>query len=1443
MFFNHLSHVFLSVLLLSTILVFMPKTAHAQSKKVEEKYTITLKPRKFTPEPGIARLFQDSLSLQLQRGKQRHVLVQLERHLDKTERAMLEELGIKLLSYVGSYTWYATLTDQKALGFTVPKTVSRTPILGNIRWIGKIKPLDRVTPEIMKPESAKWIKIEDNRERYSVYFFKDVPMDRARQVITKLGGEIEGKQILMQALYVVLPSGILKSLMNQDIVQFIDFYPVSTVDHNDGSRAWCHTNQVHTAPAPLTNLDGNDVVLGLWESGGHPRNQHVDLTVGRCHLEDVGVAHWHATHVCGTIIGTGTANATRMGHAPGVNDIHCYKVDNVGPADEVAVGFHDFNLTAINNSWGYRTGWEEQTATDTWFFEASTAAGDPFNAGPQARFGDYRDPCQAYDQLVCDSGLVIVFSAGNDRDDPDDGSETVDEPGDWDQIAGAGTWDGYHTVHHPGTAKNGITVGAINDNTNAMSDLSSWGPTDDGRIKPDIVAPGVSIASCYHDDSDADGTYNDYAWANGTSMAAPAVTGIAALLIQSYREDYLGATGLTETPYPSTIKAILCQSAQDMGDDGPDYQFGYGGVRADAARQIILDERFREGVIASMNDKDVYEFTVAAGDPEIRVTLAWDDREAGAANPNPTIINDLDIVIEDPAGNYYTPWHLHITAHNQAVNPATRNSHAVASTDLIPEADRDRWNNVEQAYIDPALTGGPLQAGTWKVIVEPHALPEPTQKYSLAANYVIEGIVEVVQVLDNSGSMSGSATSLPGSDSKIEALRDAANLVVDIMDANAGHKLGLVKFSTNATTIMDLQSFTTNARDTAHSKINALTATYATSIGDGLMNALTEFSTNGDVDNRQVIILMTDGKGNSALGVSDLWLDPAWANSQAIIYTLGLGHDGGICSDTLAWLADSTDGDYRQTTDPMELTKFFIEALASAVGWGPATDPTEELAPGGKKSFPVVVTEYDRSVTFTVYWSQIDNAIDLKIYDTGGNLVSVSSPEVYYAEGNRYMIYTVERSGTNWIGEWNMEVESKANQTVMYSTTSLVESSLKLETGFDKLYSQTGDRIRTWARVASPTLPLPPPKPEITAYCNRPLEGVGNVLHSFKYDPNKLKSDAADYDPVVHKLEILRKQTGKEILPRVTNTLVLYDDGAHEDGAAGDGLYANTFTDTKVQGSYTFRFVASNITSGSGVQTTREWTKSFYNEVNIDPDHSTINVGLLKKTAIGHLYKVTIAPKDKFGNYIGAGHPVAVTITHPGKSRRVQLDDNIDGTYAKEILITQSELKADVKLKIDVDGKVFTTAAIKSHRKWSISAHGGLTTPLEPLSNTYDMSYNLLLDVDYHLSEKLALIGLFGYNNFKSALAGVEDTYMLNLSLNLRSYTPLIQTSTSLYVGGGPGIYIDEDGNTEFGVNAGLGLNYQLNPSIAFEIGSDYHNIISPDIQFIQSHAGVVVRF
>jgi hypothetical protein len=131
-------------------------------------------------------------------------------------------------------------------------------------------------------------------------------------------------------------------------------------------------------------------------------------------------------------------------------------------------------------------------------------------------------------------------------------------------------------------------------------------------------------------------------------------------------------------------------------------------------------------------------------------------------------------------------------------------------------------------------------------------------------------------------------------------------------------------------------------------------------------------------------------------------------------------------------------------------------------------------------------------------------------------------------------------------------------------------------------------------------------------------------------------------------------------------------------------------------------------------------------------------------------------------------------------------------------------------------------------------------------ADDFQSGYNALLDVNYRLLPNLALMGFFGYNGFKSRTTSIDDTYWMNLSFNLRYYwsIPLtIGPRFSVYIGGGPGIYIPEIGDTEFGLNAGFGINYELSAPITLELGTDYHWIFDPDIQFMHGHAGFVFRF
>ena len=141
----------------------------------------------------------------------------------------------------------------------------------------------------------------------------------------------------------------------------------------------------------------------------------------------------------------------------------------------------------------------------------------------------------------------MVWAAANDRNDDHSGGHYYWNGSSWTYSTATrdpdGGTDGYDCLPQNGCAKNVLTVGAVNDITGGwtqasdvvMSSFSSWGPTDDGRIKPDIVANGVNVYSC---DDDAN---NDYTYKDGTSMAAPSTTGTLALL-QEYYQSLRGGT-------------------------------------------------------------------------------------------------------------------------------------------------------------------------------------------------------------------------------------------------------------------------------------------------------------------------------------------------------------------------------------------------------------------------------------------------------------------------------------------------------------------------------------------------------------------------------------------------------------------------------------------------------------------------------------------------------------------------------------------------------------------------------------------------------------------------------------------------------------------------------------------------------------------------------------
>jgi hypothetical protein len=188
-------------------------------------------------------------------------------------------------------------------------------------------------------------------------------------------------------------------------------------------------------------------------------------------------------------------------------------------------------------------------------------------------------------------------------------------------------------------------------------------------------------------------------------MASPTVCGLSALLIQDYRARFPGPDMRN-----STLKILLAQTAVDLGNAGPDYQFGYGSVRIVPAIDFMRSANFRE---SSVGQGGVVSYTVnvTAGTSQLKVMLAWDD-PAGTPNVVPSLINDLDLRVFSPTSSQAFPWTL---------NPSNPSAAAVRTV-------RNSRDNIEQVLVDnPA-------AGTWTVEVFGFNVPQGPQPFSVSAS-------------------------------------------------------------------------------------------------------------------------------------------------------------------------------------------------------------------------------------------------------------------------------------------------------------------------------------------------------------------------------------------------------------------------------------------------------------------------------------------------------------------------------------------------------------------------------------------------------------------------------------------------------------------------------------------------------------------------------------
>lgn len=594
-----------------------------------------------------------------------------------------------------------------------------------------------------KIHASAWRTVASGRpfSRVRIFFQNDVSFDEARAAVEAAGGSTDDPLATrlepLHSLVARIPSTSLEDLASDDSVLVVygarNFRATSW---NAGAALLSHVSDVQASPY---SLSGNGVVLTYFELGtayaAHPEfGGRLSVANFSCAASDTECNNsdnkTHATHVGGTMIAAGI-DPRAKGMAPAAT-LSEFRANDGTWLDQKANTIKALGSVADNNSWGYVLGWSSDTSNNwTW------------NEGEELIGGYSADINSVFDHIASTNGAIGIYSAGNDASEygptvapylhhhvDSQGNQTTpvycystDLTGnDCPTSLGCTAGSQYcEIVRHPTHAANGlsspggsigwtasskntIAVGSTNSSL-FISNFSSRGPTKDGRIKPEITAKGQSLYS-----TALSGTYTTL---QGTSMAAPVVTGTMALLVEQWRKLNGGAS-----PLPVTLKALAIAGADDLGNPGPDYTYGFGFLNAKASVDLIVADagtgkRVRIGS-ASQGSVDNYPVTLSAQE-NFRVVLTWFDPEAlplGSEDvAGKTLINDLDVEVVDPTGATVLPYVL---------DPANPGANATRGVNTI--------DNTEEVEIANAV------AGTYHVVVSGTTVPKGPQQYVLVAN-------------------------------------------------------------------------------------------------------------------------------------------------------------------------------------------------------------------------------------------------------------------------------------------------------------------------------------------------------------------------------------------------------------------------------------------------------------------------------------------------------------------------------------------------------------------------------------------------------------------------------------------------------------------------------------------------------------------------------------
>jgi hypothetical protein len=436
--------------------------------------------------------------------------------------------------------------------------------------------------------------------------------------------------------------------------------PIYYTTYNEGAGITSRANKLYTGGGLGLHIQGENMVSALWDAGSALVTH--ELFSGRIQsVDNCPETNPHATHVAGTIIGTDQVEA---GHARGMAfkaSLNSYDWDNDEAEVALAAGS---GLLLSNHSYGY----------------------SPF-AIQDFQWGKYDVKAREFDEIMFNAPYYqFVCAAGNSR-----GNFNTSK-------------NGYDLITGFGLCKNGITVASVEQvlnytgpNSVIMSETSSWGPTDDGRIKPDIAAKGVNTFSAI------DSSNSSYDYISGTSMASPSVNGTLLLLQQYYNQ--LNGSFMKA----ATLKGLMIHTADEAGSNpGPDYRFGWGLINAEKGANVITQKGLQSYILENtLAQNNTFSLDVnAIGIEPVIATLCWTDPKGNPHSLNvddttSDLVNDLDIRISQNDDTFY-PWKLNLS---NPANPATK------ADNTVDNVEKEEISNPSGTYTISVSHKGNLQNG------------------------------------------------------------------------------------------------------------------------------------------------------------------------------------------------------------------------------------------------------------------------------------------------------------------------------------------------------------------------------------------------------------------------------------------------------------------------------------------------------------------------------------------------------------------------------------------------------------------------------------------------------------------------------------------------------------------------------------------------------------